>query len=166
MHDQAPLQIVVAAFNDMEGASDALKDLRKEGKDVIQVREAAVLVRDQQDKLRIRESHHLGKAAVMGGVAGAVVGLVTGPVGWVTVGGAAIGTLAARLRDSGFPDDRLREIGEALKPGTSALIVVVEHRWVLDVERRLEAAAADYAVEELKRDVADQLEEEAKTKAS
>jgi len=91
--------------------------------------------------------------------------LIAGPVGWVTVGGAAVGALAARLRDTGFPDRRLREVGESLKPGTSALIVVVEHRWVLEIEKRLKAAEAQYAVEELKQEVAAQLDEEAKSSA-
>ena len=165
MADEGPLQVIVAAFSDQSGASAALKDLRSLGKDFLQVKEAAVLVRNPEGKLEIRESHHLGKGAVMGGIAGAVVGLIAGPVGWVTVGGAAVGALAARLRDTGFPDRRLREVGESLKPGTSALIVVVEHRWVLEIEKRLKAADAQYAVEELKQEVAAQLDEEAKSSA-
>ena len=167
MSDDAPLQVIVAAFTDMDAASKALKDLRSVGKDTLQVKEAAVLVRNPQGKLDIRESHHVAKGAVLGGITGAVVGLIAGPVGWVTVGGAAVGSLAARLRDSGFPDKKLREIGESLKPGTSALIVIVEQRWILDVEKRLKAAEAEYAVEELKQDVAAQLDQEAaRTKAS
>jgi uncharacterized membrane protein len=165
MSQEAPLQAIVAAFSDENGASDALKDLRSLGGDVLGVKEAAVLVRDVDGKLEIRESHHVGKGAVMGGIAGAVVGLIAGPVGWVTVGGAAVGALAAKLRDSGFPDQRLRQVGESLKPGTSALIVIVEHRWVLDVQQRLRAAEADVATEAIKQDVAAQLEEQAGTRA-
>jgi uncharacterized membrane protein len=165
MPDDAPLQVIVAAFADTEGASTALKELRQAPKDQLQVKEAAVLVRDPQGKLDIRESHHVTRGAVLGGLAGAVVGLIAGPVGWVTVGGAAVGALAARLRDSGFPDKRLREIAESLKPGTSALIVIVEQRWIVEVENRLRPVAADLAVQELKQEVAVQLDEEAKTKA-
>lgn len=159
MAEPVPLQAVVAAFSTEQGASQALKDLRAVDKDLLKVREAAVLVRNADGELEIRESHHVGKGAVIGGVAGAVVGLITGPIGWVTVGGAAVGALAARLRDSGFPDDRLKKIGEGLKPGTSALIAIVEHRWVLEVEQQLRAAGADLATEEIKSEVAAQLEE-------
>jgi uncharacterized membrane protein len=165
MSQEAPVQAIVAAFSDENGASDALKDLRSLGGDVLGVKEAAVLVRDDDGKLEIRESHHVKKGAVMGGIAGAVVGLIAGPVGWVAVGGAAVGALAARLRDSGFADERLRQVGESLKPGTSALIVIVEHRWVLDVQQRLRAAEADIATEEIKQDIAAQLEEQAETRA-
>src|SRR5439155_19396254 len=149
-----------AAFNTPDGASNALRELKGVGKDVLAVREAAVLVRNQDGKLEIKESHHVTKGAVVGGVVGAVVGLIAGPVGWVTAGGAAVGVLANRLRDTGFPDRRLKQIGEALTPGTSALVAIVEHRWVVDVERRLRAAATDVATEELAADVAAQLEEQ------
>lgn len=159
MTQDVPLQAVVAAFPDMDGASMALEELRKADKELIGVKQAAVLVRDEEGKLKIQESHHVGRGAVLGGLAGAVVGIVTGPVGWVTVGGVAVGALAARLRDSGFKDDRLREIGEALKPGTSALIAIIEHRWVAQVEEQLRQAGAQIATEAVKAEVAAQLEE-------
>jgi uncharacterized membrane protein len=159
MAEQAPLQAVVAAFQSENGAREALDQLRAVDKDLLKVREAAVLVRTTDDKLEIRESHHVGRGAVIGGVAGAVVGLIAGPIGWVTVGGASVGALAARLRDSGFPDDRLRQIGEGLKPGTSALVAIVEHRWVLEVEEQLRQIGADIATEAIRADIAAQLEE-------
>lgn len=160
MGDQAPVQAVVAAFKTPDGASKALAELKTVGGDVLAVKEAAVLVRDADNKLQIKESHHMAKGAVVGGVAGAVVGLIAGPVGWAALGGAAIGGLANRLRDTGFPDARLRQIGEALTPGTSALVAIVEHRWVLDVEQRLRAQAADVMTEAVRADIAAQLEEQ------
>jgi uncharacterized membrane protein len=159
MQEQAPLQAVAAAFPDEEGASQALKELRSVDRDLIGVRQAAVLVRTADGKLHVKEPHHVGRGAVLGGLAGAVVGLIAGPVGWVAVGGAAVGALAARLRDSGFPDARLREIGEALTPGTSALVAIIEHRWVQRFEEQLRAAGVRYAIEAIKADVAAQLEE-------
>ncbi|HEY7199663.1 MAG TPA: DUF1269 domain-containing protein [Candidatus Dormibacteraeota bacterium] len=159
MSEDVPLQAIVAAFPDEKGASQALSELRGVDKDLIGIAQAAVIVRDADGKLEIRESHHIGRGAVLGGVAGAVVGLITGPIGWVTVGGAAVGALAARLRDSGFPDAKLREIGEALTPGTSALVAIVEHRWVREVEDRLRAEGAKYATAAVQADIAAQLEE-------
>src|SRR5215471_8666245 len=159
MQEPAPLDAIVAAFPDEGGAAKALKELRGVDKDLIGIKQAAVLVRTTDGKLEIRESHHVGRGAVLGGLAGAVVGLVAGPVGWVAVGGAAIGALAARLRDSGFPDARLKELGEALTPGTSALVAIIEHRWVAEVEKQLQAEGVKYAIEEVKADIASQLEE-------
>jgi uncharacterized membrane protein len=88
-----------------------------------------------------------------------VIGLITGPIGWAAAVGGAVGALGARLRDSGFPDDRLRRIGEALTPGTSALIAIVEHRWVQKLEEDVRAAGAEYATEAVRAEVAAQLEE-------
>ena len=161
MEDQAPVEAVVAAFNTPDGASEALAELKSVGSDVLGIKQAAVLVRGADKKLQIKESHHVGKGAVVGGVAGAVVGLIAGPVGWAALGGAAIGGLANRLRDTGFEDARLKEVGEALTPRTSALVAVVEHRWVLDVERRLRKGAADVMTQAVRADVAAQLEEQA-----
>ncbi len=161
MVDGVPLQVVVAAFRSADGASQALRQLKVIDRTVLGVREAAVLVRDDENKLEIKESHHVAKGAVIGGVVGGVLGLIAGPVGWVAAGGAAVGALANRLRDSGFPDARLREIGEGLKPGTSALVVVVEQRWVRELEEELQAEAADVVTEALRAEVAAQLDEAA-----
>jgi len=43
--------------------------------------------------------------------------------------------VAAKLRDSGFPQERLKAIGDGLKPGTSAIVAVVEHTWVAEVQK-------------------------------
>ena len=158
-----PVDVVVAAFPNEMGATDALHDLeaaKKQG--MIDIRDAAVLRRDASNELHITETADkgFGKGAVMGGVAGAVVGVMAGPIGWATLGGAAIGGLAAKLHDGGFPDDRLRQVGEGLKPGSSAIVAVVEHEWVREVERRMEARAADLITESIESDIAAQLEEE------
>jgi uncharacterized membrane protein len=89
-----------------------------------------------------------------------VVGVIAGPIGWATLGGAAIGGLAAKLRDGGFSDNRLRKVGEGLTPGSSAIIAVVEHEWVKEVERRMEDRAADLITESVRADIAEELEEE------
>jgi uncharacterized membrane protein len=163
MRDQ-PIEVIVAAFPSEEGAKNALHDLdeaKKQG--VIGIKDAAVLTRDQEQKLHISESADkgFGRGAVIGGVAGAAVGLLAGPIGWATLGGAAIGGLAAKLRDGGFKDERLRQMGEGLRPGSSALVAVIEHVWLEDVERMLEEKGADLATEAVTADIAAQLDMEA-----
>ena len=59
MGDQAPVEAVVAAFKTPDGASQALAELKSVGGDVLGVKEAAVLVRDADNKLKIKESDHL-----------------------------------------------------------------------------------------------------------
>ncbi len=62
-------------------------------------------------------------------------------------------------RDSGFSNERLQTIGDALKPGTSAIIAVVEHKWVGELENLMAEAGADVLTESLKEEIAAQLGE-------
>ena len=112
---------------------------------LIGIQNAAVLRRDQKDKLHIKELKDWGggKGAVFGGALGAVVGVLAGP-GALAVGaaGALIGGLAAKLRDSGFSDARLKAVGDSLKPGTSAIVAVIEHKRVAQLQKEMEEAEA------------------------
>ena len=45
---------------------------------------------------------------------------------------------AEKVRDKGFKDADLKEIGESLPPGSSAIIVIAEDRMVAQLERGLE----------------------------
>jgi uncharacterized membrane protein len=156
-----PVQIVVAAFNDPGGADQALKALQEaKSAGLVTIDDAAVLTKDADGKLHIKEPSDWGggRGAMIGGVTGAAVGLLAGPIGWAAGIGALIGGLASKLRDSGFPDDRLRQLGESLKPNTSAIVAVVEHRWVETLEKQLVEAGADTLTQEVGADIAQQLE--------
>ena len=165
MTTQVPVDVVVAAYQDEQGANNALKELETAKKDgLIGIQDAAVLRKDNQSKLHITETADkgFGRGAMIGGVAGAALGVIAGPVGWAALGGAAVGGLASKLRDTGFRDERLRQMGESLTPGTSAIVAVVEHEWVREVERRIENEAKDIVTEAITADIADQLEQEHK----
>jgi uncharacterized membrane protein len=58
---------------------------------------------------------------------GGLVGLIVGPGAVLMAGaGAIIGGLAAKLSDSGFDNQDLKELAKSRKPGSSALLVLVE----------------------------------------
>lgn len=157
-----PVQLIVAAFNDEKAADQALKELKAAKKErLIGIQNAAVLRKDEKGKLHIKETADMGggKGAAFGGVVGAAIGLVAGPLLVVPAAvGALVGGLAAKLIDSGFSDERLKSIGEGLKPGSSAIIAVVEHKWVAQVEEAMAEAGADLFTEALQEDIAEQLE--------
>ncbi len=99
--------------------------------------------RGQQDPYQRAEGLEGGQGRGVGAVIGAALGIITGPgVVLTTAAGAAIGGLAAQLRDAGFPDDQLKQVGEALKPGTSAIVAIIEHTWVADLEQEMQAQGA------------------------
>jgi uncharacterized membrane protein len=66
--------------------------------------------------------------------------------------------VTAKVIDSGIPDYRLEQIGEGLKPGTSAIVGIIELRWVEEVEKQLAESGADVLTEALRDDIAQQLE--------
>jgi uncharacterized membrane protein len=157
-----PVQVVLAAFKEEEAADEVLKALKAARKEhLIGIQNAAVLRRDHKNKLHVKELKDWGggKGAAFGGALGAVVGVLAGP-GALAVGaaGALIGGLAAKLRDSGFSNERLEAIGDALQPGTSAIVAVVEHTWVAELEREMEEANADVITAAIAADVAQQLD--------
>jgi len=156
-----PIQFVVAAFQDEYGADAVLDALKKATRDkVIKIQNAAVLRRDPANTLHIKETGdmHGGRGALSGGVVGAVAGILAGPILIPVAAGAVIGGLAAKLRDSGFSDARLKQLGEQLQPGTSAIVAVIEHTWVSQLEQMLVEAGADVVTDEIGADIAAELE--------
>ena len=157
---EAPTQVILAAFKDEHGADAAREKLRAAQKEhLIAIDNVAVLRCDQKGQLHIKEPTDMSgrRGAAMGGAVGAVAGLLFGPLVLATAGGAALGGLVARLRDSGFDDKRLRQLGQSLQPGTSAILTVIEHTWVTELQAELEKAGADVVNQQLGKDIAAEL---------
>jgi uncharacterized membrane protein len=155
-----PAQIIVAVFKDPYAAGQAMEDLKLAKKrHWIAVDDAAVLTKDADGKLRIKDTKDMGggKGMVIGAVVGGAIGLLTGGVGLLALGGGALGGLGAKLRDGGLPDARLRELGEAMPPNSSALVAVIEHTSVADAEQALRDVGADVVTASLTADIAAQL---------
>jgi uncharacterized membrane protein len=157
----APLDVVVAAFNDEKGADAALAKLKQAQKEnVIKVKDAALLRMDNNSKLHVKETGDMTgtRGAAIGGVVGGIVGIISGPVGWAALGGATIGGLVAKIRDSGFNDNRLEQWGANLAPGSSAIVAVIEHTWVTTLENMLKEEAKEVISLAIEADIASQLE--------
>jgi uncharacterized membrane protein len=99
-----------------------------------------VIVHTADGKVKFEESADPSgkKWAKRGAIAGGVVGLIFPPsiILSAAVGGGA-GGLWGKIRDKGFKDEDLKEIGNSLPPGSSAIIAVAEDRMVEQLERAL-----------------------------
>jgi uncharacterized membrane protein len=160
---EVPLQVIVAAFQEEDAADETLKTLKEAKKEkLISIDNAAVIRKDEDGKLHIKETADMGggKGAGIGALLGGAIGLLAGPLGVAAGGalGAAVGGLTAKLYDGGFKDDRLRQIGTSLQPGTSAIVAVIEHRWVVELEQDLVEEGADVVTAALAADIAEQLQ--------
>src|SRR5262245_26579901 len=75
------------------------------------LKQGAVVSKAADGKIRFVETKDMSatQGAKLGGLTGAVVGIIAGPIGLIGGGalGAGAGALAAKLRDSGFPDAEL-----------------------------------------------------------
>lgn len=157
----SPIEIIIAAFQDSQTASNALDVLRQaRNEGLIKILDAAVLTKDEKGKVKIKDTANsrAGKRAVIGAVTGGVLSLLAGPLGLMALGGGLIGGLGSKLRTSGFSGDRLKRVAESLTPNSSALIAVVEHTWVSQVENLLAVTAVEVVTEALAADIAAQLQ--------
>ncbi len=122
--------LVVISFNDEHMADEVLLTLgRLQADHLIDLEDAAVVVRKQDGKIKIKQTQNLTVAgAVGGGFWGAFFGILFGgPLGFLVVGGttAAVGALMGKLRDIGVDDDFIKEVGDSLEPGSSAIFTLV-----------------------------------------
>lgn len=119
--------LVVLAFDNETGAEQMRDDLVQMQKEhLIGLEDAAVAVRDKEGKVKIKQVESL---AGMWALGGAFWGLLLGLIFFVPVFGllvgAAAGALAGKYQDLGVDDKFIKDVGETLQPGTSALFLLV-----------------------------------------
>jgi uncharacterized membrane protein len=119
--------LVVLAFDNETGAEQMRDDLLQMQKEhLIGLEDAAVAVRNKEGKVKIKQVESL---AGMWALGGAFWGLLLGLIFFVPVFGllvgAAAGALAGKYQDLGVDDKFIKEVGETLQPGTSALFLLV-----------------------------------------
>jgi uncharacterized membrane protein len=127
--------LIVVAFPGEDTADQVLNKLQALQKEhLIDLEDAAVVVRDRSGKVHVKQAVNLvGLEAASGGAFGAFWGTLIGllflnPLVGLLTGaavGAGAGALSGMLSDYGIDDDFIRSLGDTLKPGTSALFVLV-----------------------------------------
>jgi uncharacterized membrane protein len=158
-------QVIAATFADEAAATSGLAAIAGalHGGGLTQ---GAVVHKEADGKIKFVETKDLSAAqgAKLGGLAGAVLGIIAGPIGVIGGGavGAGVGSLAAKLRDSGFPNDQLRGLGEDLSEGQGAIVALVEDDEVDKAKKLLEVVEAQrIVVHDVSTDIADILDQEA-----
>ncbi|MCU0532380.1 MAG: DUF1269 domain-containing protein [Hydrococcus sp. Prado102] len=118
--------LIVIGFKDKFTADEVLLDLRKlEREYLIDLEDAAIVIRNQEGKIQVKQTQELvSSGALGGGFWGLLLGfLFFNPLlGWAI--GAAAGALSGSLTDIGIDDNFIREVGETIEPGTSAIFIL------------------------------------------
>src|SRR5215468_2156495 len=104
----------------------------------------AVLHVKPDGKVKFTESRDWG--AGRGALLGGVIGIIGGPIGILAGGG--IGALASKIRDSGFKNDQLEQLGKSLAPGNSAVVFEIAADTVPTAEELLKTLGAKELVSE------------------
>jgi len=102
----------------------ALVKLQKEY--LIDMEDVVVVTKDDKGKVKLHQAVNLTAAGAVGGSFwGMLIGLIfLNPLLGIAVGTGA-GALSGKLSDIGINDTFMKELGETIHPGTSALFILV-----------------------------------------
>jgi uncharacterized membrane protein len=128
-----PRKLIVLGFDSALKAEEALlaaTRLQTEGE--ILLHDAVFVYKDADGATSVRETvdESPGEAAMSGGFWGMLFGtILAGPIGTVVGGAVSAGAsaLVAKLVDVGITDASIKELREAIPPGTTALALLVSH---------------------------------------
>ncbi|UXU75571.1 MULTISPECIES: DUF1269 domain-containing protein [unclassified Paracoccus (in: a-proteobacteria)] len=132
--------LLVIAFNDEASGFELRTELVKMQKEyLIELEDAVVVTRPSADDIQLHQAVNLTAAGALGGgFWGTLVGLLfLNPLLGAAVG-AASGAIAGRLSDVGINDDFMRELGNSIPPGGSAVFILVRKMTADKVLARLE----------------------------
>lgn len=123
-------QIIGMAFDKTSRADEVLLNLShlaREGE--ITLTDAVVVYKDDNERVHVRQTVDPTpkQGAMSGALWGLLIGSLFGPAGFLigAGAGAASGGLMGKLVDVGLDDDWVKEVGNWIDPGTSALLILV-----------------------------------------
>lgn len=129
-------ELIVVAFADETKAEEVRKLLFTMQKQyLLDLEDAVVVVKNQEGKVTINQTYNLVASGTVGGVLyGGLWGLLIGvlffnPIlGWAAGGlaGATAGSITGWLTDIGIDDNFIKELGNTIQPGHSALFLLLK----------------------------------------
>ena len=125
----AVYDILAFRFDGKKGAEEALKEAKKSGGfDGFKIAAEAIIEQDEKGKVHFHEPGRGGVGTAVGAGSGALIGLIGGPAGllaWAVAGGV-IGGTAGHYMGRALSRGDMKEIGDALTPDTSFLLMLLE----------------------------------------
>lgn len=120
-------QLVVIAYDDMHKAEEVRLTLLKMQREyLIDLEDAVVVIKKPDGKIKLNQPVNLPVfGATQGTFFGLLIGLIFLNPLFGAAFGAASGAVIGALTDIGINDDFMKQLAQSLKPGTSALFVLV-----------------------------------------
>ncbi len=122
-------EMVVVSFDNENRANEVLDTFKRmEDMAVADLKSGAVVVRDAEGKVTIKETSDFDakQGAIGGAIAGGLLSLLGGSLVKGAILGAAGGAVAGKVIDLGLDDDFLKEIGDSLGTSSSAVVAMVD----------------------------------------
>ena len=119
--------LVVITFDNAEEAGKVREALRSAQKaDYLSLDDSAVVVKDEEGKIHIKNEMDRGVkiGAVGGGALGLLLASVFFPIGGIVVG-ALVGGLLGKAADLGIDQKFVKQVGDELEAGSSAIFFIV-----------------------------------------
>jgi uncharacterized membrane protein len=127
-----PTLVVIGYDSEHEAEATKVKLLQLQKEYLVDVEDAVIAVKKADGKVKLIQPFNLTAAgAVSGGFWGLLIGMIfLVPVVGLAVGSAS-GALAGAMTDLGISDDFMKQLAQNLKPGGSALFVLLRS-WTED----------------------------------
>jgi uncharacterized membrane protein len=153
-------ELIVLATKTETGAQEVAETIQQlQKQELIKLEDAAIAVRRQDGKVKVKQANSLVGAGALGG---AFWGLLIGLIFWMPWLGLAIGAVsgavAGHFSDVGIDDKFIKEVADTIEPGHSALFLLVFSA----TQDRVTDALKDYDLEVLQTSLS--AEDEAKLK--
>ena len=144
-----PVQVLVIGFEDGKFSGEILAELRRlREHDIVRLIDLLFVAKDRDGEIEAVDHSDLSRdeSEAFGALAGALLGMgAAGAEG--AESGAALGAIAANERDSIINPDEVWYVADAIPPGTSAGIALLEHRWAIPLRDAIERAGGETIVD-------------------
>lgn len=136
--------LVGVAFDDRLMAQEFLLAMsRLRANESLKLKDAVIVTKSPDGAVKVTETIDPtpGRSALSGAMWTGLLGLLLGgPVGWLAgIGiGAGAGAVTAKLVDLGIPDDWVDWFKQAVRPGTSAVVILAEEVDLRALQREAE----------------------------
>ncbi len=134
--------LYVATYAEWSAASADFRSLKDAQDNDFKLDKALVISRAMDGKVEVDESGtgEVGKGALIGGGAGLALGLFAPPLLLATAVGAGIGALGGKLVERHQERKLGLQLDETVPPGSSAIVALIDDRYLDRVERALTRA--------------------------
>jgi uncharacterized membrane protein len=138
--------VLTATFDTLGGANlavEKLYSLEKEG--LLDVDNTVTISKNAWNELDVKQAADVTpeQGAGLGALVGGILGMIFPPsVLATTTLGAAIGGMTASLRGAQLDSAEIQAMADAMAPGTSMMIAVVEPEWQEEVAAALQGLAS------------------------